>query len=313
MKRILVTGGEGFIGSHIVNELCQVQDNVMPAYTIISADNLSKYGKERNVKHKNYIFCETDILSSSYSDYILDLEPHVIIDLASIVGGINKINNSNDVVANINIFNQTFEVAKQLKNLEQYIFFSSSIVYDRINTFPTPELSLKDIPIPNSPYGYYKYTCEYLLQESNLPWTVIRPYNCIGIGDDNEDYAHVFTDFIRQAKRNGVIKVKGGNQYRSFIDCEDVAEIIESIIYYNNSIHNIYNIGNPSNYLKIKELAYKICDKIQNTSIIIEDNPNEKYDVKKMLPNINTINKELCVYPHHTLEDSLDKCIEYYN
>jgi nucleoside-diphosphate-sugar epimerase len=308
-KNVLITGSEGFIGQYLVNKLCQNKD-----YKIYGIDNLSKHNKQRDIKYNNYNFVKLNICSPFYQDIILDIDPHIIIDMASVVGGINKINNQNDVIANLNIFNQTFQVAQKLPNLEQYIFFSSSIVYDRINTFPTPELSIKDIPAPNSPYGYYKYTCEYLINNSELPWTIIRPYNCIGIGDDNEKYAHVFTDFIRQAKRNGQIRVKGGKQYRAFIDCEDIANIIDKIVYNNCSTNQIYNLGNTNNYISIERLALLITNRIsQCHSYIIEDNPNERYDVKNMMPNIDKILKLGYYSSSTTFYESLNKCIEYYN
>lgn len=305
---IVITGAEGFIGQYLVNKLCEDSNN-----EVFGIDNLSKHGVRRDVEHKNYTFLNVDILSKYYKPLVMDINPTLIIDLASVVGGINKINHANDVVTNINIFNQTFEIAQKLKT--KYIFFSSSIVYDRINTFPTPELSIRDIPAPNSPYGYYKYTCEYLLEQSSLPYTIIRPYNCIGIGDDNEDYAHVFTDFIRQAKRNKEIIVNGGNQYRSFIHCQDVADIVSIIIKNIQRYRQIYNVGNPINYCSIQDLAYNIAHKcgLTYSDVILRDNPNVLIDVKQMLPNINKIKAEFDYTPRFSLSQSLDQCVRYYN
>ena len=310
---ILITGSEGFVGSHIVDELCQNADNL-----IYGIDNLSKHNKERGIKYKNYTLFKVDILSNYYKELIHQLQPNIIIDLASLVGGINLLNRNcviSDMIYNIDLFNQTFQCAKSLHSLKHFISFSTSIVYEKIKTFPTPELKIEDIPIPNSPYGYYKYTCEYMLQNSNLPWTIIRPYNCIGVGDDHEHYAHVFTDFIRQAKRDKKIKVCGGNQIRSFIDCRDVARAISYIIESNvKTIHKTYNVGNPNNNCYISSLAYTIGELLNldiSKDISIIPNYN-MLDVGQMEPNIDKIKSELLFFPKYTLNESLMECIKYY-
>lgn len=252
---ILITGSEGFVGHHVAEHFCE------QGYNVIGVDNLIKYGKIRENlrKYKNYFFHNIDLLND-LPWKVATLHPHIIIDMASIVGGINAFNTQyiyDDMVDNIRMYNKVLRIAKNAykdNHLKRLINISSSIIYEHCDN----EVEDQEIKPPTHPYGYYKYTCEYLTKQANIPYTICRLYNAVGTGDDNEKYSHVFSDFARQLNRTGNINISN-NTIRTFIDCKEIAKSLQAIIENISTINKTYNIC--SDYkTKISELARELIE-----------------------------------------------------
>ncbi|MFA5397870.1 MAG: NAD(P)-dependent oxidoreductase [Methanogenium sp.] len=306
---IVITGSEGFVGHYVAQHFCKL------GHKVFGIDNLCRYGKRRETlsQYPNYIFIEHD-LTQSFSWYFATIKPHIIIDMASIVGGVSKFNTNNkfdDMINNIYIHNHMLNWAKVLYNdniLKRFITISSSIVYHNSNH----EEENKDVVIPTHPYGYYKYTCEYLTKQANIPYTICRLYNCIGVGEDDEKHAHVFADFARQLNRSKQIVI-GNNTIRNFVKCEDIGVVLEKILSKNITINQTYNVCS-SKYLSMKDVAKNLVNvqrfldeyksiKYDNKDIyeldisIMQGNYNKLYDAIKYIPNSDDINwKELLEY-----------------
>jgi nucleoside-diphosphate-sugar epimerase len=306
---IVITGSEGFVGHYVAQHFCKL------GHKVFGIDNLCRYGKRRETlsQYPNYIFIEHD-LTQSFSWYFATIKPHIIIDMASIVGGVSKFNTNNkfdDMINNIYIHNHMLNWAKVLYNdniLKRFITISSSIVYHNSNH----EEENKDVVIPTHPYGYYKYTCEYLTKQANIPYTICRLYNCIGVGEDDEKHAHVFADFARQLNRSKQIVI-GNNTIRNFVKCEDIGVVLEKILSKNITINQTYNVCS-SKCLSMKDVAKNLVNvqrfldeyksiKYDNKDIyeldisIMQGNYNKLYDAIKYIPNSYDINwKELLEY-----------------
>jgi hypothetical protein len=190
MKKILLTGSQGFIGSYICNEL------LSKGYKVVGVDNFQKYGKVTRAHdtHPNFKLYNIDVLSDNFLE-IVDLEkPNMIIAGAAMIGGISYFHKfAYDLLAtNERILAQTFDaaiLAHKKGYLERIIVLSSSMVFEEALVYPTPESAIKNTPPPSSTYGFQKLASEYFAkgawEQYQLPYSIIRPFNCVGIGEDD--------------------------------------------------------------------------------------------------------------------------------
>ncbi|MCL4121587.1 UNVERIFIED_CONTAM: hypothetical protein GTU68_001744 [Idotea baltica] len=232
--KILLTGGAGFIGSHVF-------DKLNPSNEILILDNLSK-GRKSNLKSA-YNLIEIDINDKKTGDIISDFNPNIIIHTAAQTSVSNSLEKpetdvKDNILASINILNNINQ------DLEHFIFFSSggAIYGDQIE-FPATE----DHPIqPISPYGiskrYIELYLEYLSKVKNLNYTSLRLSNVYGPRQRSDMEGGVIAIFIENLIKNIEPKIYGnGEQTRDFIYVEDIAKAVESII--NKKVYGTYNLS----------------------------------------------------------------------
>ncbi|WIH87003.1 NAD-dependent epimerase/dehydratase family protein [Brachyspira pilosicoli] len=279
---ILITGGAGFIGSHIADIL--IQNN----YKVIIADNLST-GKKDNINNKaifynidikNYNDLE-NIFNNNKIEYIIHLAAQV-----SVPNSIrNPINDANEnIIATLNII----ELSKKY-NIKKIIASSSAAVYGIPKKLPIDELHTT---IPISYYGLSKLTMEKYLILSNLNYIICRFSNVYGPRQTPHGEAGVVSIFIDNAINNKDLNIFGdGKQTRDFIYVEDIAKIFLFFIEKNIS-NEILNIS-TNNSININELANTIIN-ISKSNIKINylekrdgDIDDSILDNKKLLNLIN--------------------------
>lgn len=219
-KKILITGGAGFIGSHIVDEL--IEDN-----EIIIVDNLST-GSIKNLKyphHENLDFIKEDIRKINFNeltsgtDYIFHLAA-----MASVPLSVEKPEECHE----INV-DATVKLLKSAANndVEKIIFSSSSAVYGENTNMPLKET---EQPMPTSPYAASKASCELYLKAFNesygLNYTALRYFNVFGPRQDkNSQYAAVIPNFISALLEGKQAEIYGdGEQTRDFVYIKDIAK-----------------------------------------------------------------------------------------
>ena len=184
---ILVTGSAGFICGYLVEEL------LLHGHTVYGIDNFSKYGKVQKSydNHPNYHFIEGDVKNTPLMKE-LALQCDQIISAAAMIGGISYFHElAYDLLAeNERIIASTFDAAIHAfrhGHLEKINILSSSMVFECTETFPSREGDERKSPPPMSTYGFQKLACEYFAQgaweQYKLPYTIIRPFNCVGIGE----------------------------------------------------------------------------------------------------------------------------------
>ncbi|MBW5397738.1 NAD-dependent epimerase/dehydratase family protein, partial [Brachyspira pilosicoli] len=211
---ILITGGAGFIGSHIADIL--IQNN----YKVIIADNLSTGKKENinnkalfyNIDIKNYNDLEA-IFNNNKIEYIIHLAAQV-----SVPNSIrNPINDANEnIIATLNII----ELSKKY-NIKKIIASSSAAVYGIPKKLPIDELHNT---VPISYYGLSKLTMEKYLILSNLNYIICRFSNVYGPRQTPHGEAGVISIFMDNAINNKDLNIFGnGKQTRDFIYVEDIA------------------------------------------------------------------------------------------
>jgi UDP-glucose 4-epimerase len=185
--RILVTGAAGFINGYLVPELLEA------GHEVIGLDDFSKYGRlaKSYDDHPRYRFVEGDAKDAALMRE-LAADCDQVVAAAAMIGGISYFHEfAYDLLAeNERILAATFDAAIAAHrdgHLERIVVVSSSMVYESATVFPTPEGAEETSPPPVSTYGFQKLASEYFAkgawEQYRLPYTIVRPFNCVGIGE----------------------------------------------------------------------------------------------------------------------------------
>ena len=185
--KILVTGSAGFIAGYLIEELLSA------GHEVVGLDNFSKYGpvERRFDSDPRYRAVVGDAKDESLLRDLL-AECDQFVAGAAIIGGITLFHErAYDLIAeNERITAAAFDAAitaHRAGTLQKITVVSSSMVYECATVFPTPEGEHRRCPPPQSTYGFQKLATEYFAQgaweQYQLPYTIVRPFNCIGIGE----------------------------------------------------------------------------------------------------------------------------------
>jgi UDP-glucose 4-epimerase len=331
MKKILLTGSQGFIGSYICNELLN------KGYIVIGVDNYQKYGKinRPHDNHPNFKLYNIDVLSSEFLNIVDKEQPNMIIAGAAMIGGISYFHKfAYDLLAtNERILAQTFDAAiKSYKEgyLERIIVLSSSMVFEETTLYPTPEDEIKKCPPPSSTYGFQKLASEYFAkgawEQYSLPYSIVRPFNCVGIGEEESIseheitsgniklmLSHVLPDLINKTlKGQNPLHILGeGNQVRCYTNGKDLARGIRMVIESEKAINEDFNISTPqaTSVLELAEIVWNTINPHKEFKTI-HDEPFE-YDVQKRIPDVTKAKEILGFEAEISLEESVKEVIEY--
>lgn len=245
---ILITGGAGFIGSHIVDELI---DN---SYNVIVADNLST-GRMENINN-SAIFYNIDIKDKTRLETLfINNKIKYIIHLAAqaSVGYSMKypICDANEnIISSLNLI----ELAKKY-NIKKLIVSSTAAVYGEPQYLPIDENHNAN---PSSYYGLSKLTMEKYIELSNIDYIIFRFSNVYGPRQIPEGEAGVVSIFMDYFINNNKINIFGdGNQTRDFIYVKDIAKILFLCIKNDNITKEIINISSNVS-ISINELYEKL-------------------------------------------------------
>ncbi len=322
--KVLVTGSEGFIGSYLCSELLKHD------YQVCGIDNFSKYGEVIHVhdRHDNFTFVRGNAIN--LAELCDTVHPDFVIAGAAMIGGIGYFHKyAYDLLAtNERITASTFDYALdefQHHNLQRIIVLSSSMVYESTKTYPTPESNI--CPPPQSTYGFQKLACEYFCkgayEQYGLPYTIIRPFNCIGvgevdaIGEENIMFtmSHVVPDLIRksiQVGKNGSLPILGsGNQIRHYTYGGDIARGIRLAMESDKAINEDFNISSDRQ-VTVLELADLIWRKLYGDTVLaIQHCESYPYDVQIRSPSTEKAKDVLGFECETNLEDALDIVIDW--
>jgi nucleoside-diphosphate-sugar epimerase len=185
--KILVTGAAGFICGYLVPELLE------RGHDVVGLDDFSKYGRltKSYDDHPRYRFVEGDAKDAALLTELAG-DCDQVVAAAAMIGGISYFHEfAYDLIAeNERILAATFDAAIAAHrggHLERIVVLSSSMVYESATVFPTPEGAELTSPPPISTYGFQKLASEYFAkgawEQYRLPYTILRPFNCVGIGE----------------------------------------------------------------------------------------------------------------------------------
>jgi len=322
VRRVLLTGSQGFIGSYIAMDL------LSNGYEVVGIDNYSKYGRVSRPQdsHPNFTLIEHDLVNPIPDIGDVDL----VIAGAAMIGGISYFHKyAYDLLAvNERIIANTMDYC--IKTRTRVVVLSSSMVYESETTFPSSERGLKNIPPPISSYGFQKLSVEYFAKAAHdqyqIPYTIIRPFNCVGVGEDKAlgemgvqsgnielMMSHVLPDLINKILKgqDPVVILGQGDQTRCYTNGKDIARGIRLAIESPNAINEDYNISTPL-ATTVLELLQVVWDKLKpGEELKIKTSPGYTYDVPFRLPDVSKARNHLGFESEISLEDSVDEVIEW--
>jgi len=326
IMKILVTGAAGFIAGYVIEKLLKLE------HTVIGIDNYSKYGETKKTydKNSNYNFYYHDAKDVSFLKNHLSECDHFI-HLASKIGGIRYFSLlSYDLLAeNERLIAAAMDAAiyaNKFCRLKKITVISSSMVFENATIFPTKESHIDKFPSPSSTYGFQKLACEYFAkgawEQYRLPYTIIRPFNCAGIGEtkplceksNNEiGLSHVIPDLCKKIlmKQNPLHILGDGSQIRCYTYGGDIADGIIISLENKNAKNQTFNIS-ANQSISVLELAKLINYKINGTRILnfVYDKA-PRYDVQKRIPNVEKAKKLLKFEATTSLDKILDEVIPW--
>ena len=331
MKTIAITGSAGFIGGYVVQEALD------RGYRVIGIDNLSKYGEaSRNFDdNPNYLFVNLDAQNSDDLTEIFSEANHVIAG-AAMIGGISYFHTyAYDLLAtNERIMASTCDAAIKAFGtgiLEKVTYLSSSMVFESTTHWPSKEGDERLIPPPISSYGFQKLAVEYFARAAwdqyRLPYTILRPFNCVGIGEKkairNKEIksgnvalamSHVVPDLIQKVlKGQDPLHILGsGHQVRCYTYGGDLAIGIISSLESTKTLNNDYNLSTTEETTVIT-LAEKIWKKIHGNhkEFRFVTEQSYLYDVQRRIPSVEKAYRDFGFEAKTTLDDMLDEVIEW--
>lgn len=328
--KVLVTGAKGFVAGYLIQELLD------RGYTVYGIDNLFKYGPvdKSYDRHPRYTFIQEDAKNVPLLKELLSDCDHLIAN-AAIIGGIALFHElAYDLLAeNERITAAGFDAAiwaHQNRRLKKITVMSSSMVFESTEVFPTPEGEQLRSPPPLSTYGFQKLACEYFAKGANeqygLPYTIVRPFNCIGIGErramvDKEvlsgnvklAMSHVVPDLVQKIlKGQDPLHILGsGSQVRHYTYGGDLAQGIRMTLEHPAALNNDFNLS-TSESTTVLSLAEQIWKKIKPGSPFrhTSDRPFS-YDVQKRVPDTTKASELLGFEARTTLSQALEEIIPW--
>ncbi|KKP66664.1 MAG: NAD-dependent epimerase/dehydratase [Candidatus Roizmanbacteria bacterium GW2011_GWC2_35_12] len=311
-KKVVVTGGDGFIGSHLVEILYSYGAKIK---LFVRNKELKKIPLQiqRQIEITQVDLNNKKEIESNITD------EKIVINLAAKVGGIEYNMNHpasifrDNILSFINLIDNY-----RNKNLERFCIVSSACVYPRHCSIPTPESEgFIDLPEPtNIGYGWSKRTEELLgdwyNKEYGMNISIVRPYNAYGPRDNfNPESSHVIPALIRRVfSGENPLKVWGsGNQTRSFLFVKDFARGVLEVCE-KNTQPNAINLGTDEE-TKIKDLIYLILKISKVDKKIIFDTTKAEGQPRR---NCDTtlLKKVVGFKTEYDIEKGLEETIEFY-
>lgn len=311
IKKVLVTGGCGFIGSEVVKQL------LAKSYQVRIADDLSK--SESRLKAKCE-FLRIDLTNQRVADKAF-AGMDICINLAAKIGGIGYFHKYPATILSENnrIYSATFAAAVKHK-ISRMIYISSSMVFESTTRFPSKEADVKIIPPPLSAYGFSKLTgewyCKAFWDEYRLPYSICRPFNAYGINEypgEEVGYAHVIPDLVKKILRGDYpLEILGnGQQTRSFTHVADLARGIITVMESPKAKNEDFNLAS-SREIKIIDLAkylWGLCGRKEKFKVKLV--PGFAYDIQRRSPDVSKLKKFLGWKAEVKLEDGLMEIINW--
>ncbi|MDC1296605.1 SDR family oxidoreductase [Alphaproteobacteria bacterium] len=300
MKKILITGGAGFIGSHLSEKL------VSNGYDVTILDNFAtgKLSNLNNIINKsNLNVIEADIRNfSKIIDFFTNVD--IVFHLAALAEIVPSIENPKDYFdTNVNGTFNIIEASKK-NNISKIIYAASSSCYGLPNKYPTPENHPTN---PMYPYALTKYIGEQLLihwsKVYNIPSISLRLFNVYGPKSRTSGtYGAVFGVFLAQKIAKMPFTIVGnGEQTRDFTYVDDVIDSMISAAF--SSIdYEIFNVGSSNSYS-----INKLVDLIGGEKVYIPKRPGEP---ECTWADISKIKNILGWQPNITFENGVSKILE---
>jgi UDP-glucose 4-epimerase len=329
--RILVTGAAGFISGYLVPELLDA------GHDVIGIDDFSKYGRltKSYDDHPRYRFVEGDAKDVALlSELAADCDQ--VVAGAAMIGGISYFHEfAYDLLAeNERILASTFDAAiaaHREGKLSRIVVISSSMVYESATTFPTPEGAQQTSPPPISTYGFQKLASEYFAkgawEQYELPYTILRPFNCVGIGERRAlrdadimsgnvklALSHVVPDLVLKVlKGQDPLHILGdGSQVRHYTYGGDLAHGIRLALESEATRNEDLNLSTaqPTTVLDLAQAIWRKIHDSDREFHYVSDPPFE-HDVQMRVPDVRKARDLIGFEATTSLDTMLDEVIPW--
>jgi UDP-glucose 4-epimerase len=331
MSVVVVSGSAGFIGGYVVEELLE------RGHEVVGVDNLSKYGAATRSYDGNphFRFVEGDCRNVELMTGLLADADHFLAG-AAMIGGISYFHTyAYDLLANneriIAASCDAAIAAHRSGRLQKVTYLSSSMVFESTETWPSVEGDERKSPPPLSSYGFQKLAVEYFARAAwdqyQLPYTIVRPFNCVGIGESRAlgdievtsgnvklAMSHVVPDLVQKVlKGQDPVHILGdGSQIRHYTYGGDLAKGIVDAMEHPAALNEDFNLSTAAS-TSVLELAESIWTKVNGPDKpfrYVSDDPFE-HDVKRRVPDVDKAKKVLGFEATTTLDEMLDEVIPW--
>jgi UDP-glucose 4-epimerase len=306
-QKILVTGGAGFIGSHLVDSL------VSDGYQVVVLDDLTSGRLENLNKHldkKSIIFLKGDIRDKEIVEKSLD-GVEAIFHLAAITSVPYSIKHQKlTEEVNVNGTKNLLEVSLQ-KGVERFVFASSCAVYGRTEILPISEEHPKN---PITPYAESKLNaeecCSYFQKTYGLKTTLLRIFNVYGSRMREDRYGGVIAKFLERIRKGKSPIVFGdGEQTRDFIYVMDVVKAMKLTLENQKSVNQNFNVG-TGKPTTINRLAHLLLERLGLLEIKPIYKPLREGDIKYSYADIRKAKRLLSFKPDYSIKEGLQTLVD---
>jgi UDP-glucose 4-epimerase len=328
--KTLVSGSSGFIGGYLVEELLR------RGHEVVGVDNFSKYGKVSKSYDSDpkYRLVEGDAQDVGLMTELLSDCDHFIAG-AALIGGISYFHvYAYDLLAqNERIIAASCDAAIKAHaegRLKKVTYMSSSMVFESTDRWPSAEGDERKVPPPLSSYGFQKLAVEYFARAAwdqyNLPYTIVRPFNCVGIGESRAlgdvevdsgnvklAMSHVVPDLVQKIlKGQDPLHILGsGDQVRHYTYGGDLASGIIDAVESDAALNEDFNLSTAES-TSVLELAQLIWTKIKGDEPFrYVSDPAFEHDVQKRVPDVEKAKRVLGFEATTTLDKMLDEVIPW--
>jgi len=329
--KVVVTGAAGFISGDLVAELLNA------GHEVVGVDNFSKYGPVTHTfdDDPRYRLVEGDAKDAELLTR-LAADCDQVVAGAAMIGGISYFHEfAYDLLAeNERICAATFDAAiasHRAGRLKRITVLSSSMVFESASVFPTPEGAQATSPPPHSTYGFQKLATEYFArgahEQYGLPYTIVRPFNCVGIGERRalRDHdvmsgnvklalSHVVPDLVQKALRGqDPLHILGdGGQVRHYTYGGDLAHGIRLAMESDRAVNEDFNLSTAQS-TTVRELAELIWRKVHGPSrpLRLVSDPPYEHDVQMRVPDVRKARELLGFEATTSLDEVLDEVIPW--
>ena len=331
MSTVLVTGSAGFIGGYVVKELLD------RGYAVIGIDNYSKYGHVSRSydAHPAYRFVEGDVCDVDLMKDLLKECEHFIAG-AAMIGGISYFHTyAYDLLATnerITAASCDAAIAAHAEGrLEKVTYMSSSMVFESTDVWPSVEGQERRVPPPASSYGFQKLAVEYFARAAydqyGLPFTIVRPFNCVGIGErralgDVEilsgnvklAMSHVVPDLVQKVlKGQDPLHLLGdGSQVRHYTYGGDLARGIVTAMEHPAALNEDFNLS-TAEATTVLDLAEAIWVKVKGPDVPFRfvSDPPFPHDVQRRVPSVEKAERLLDFTAQTGLDEILTEVVPW--
>ena len=317
--KVLITGGAGFVGSHLSEALLARGD------TVFVLDNLST-GSIDNIEHlkadRRFHYVVDSMMNEPVMAELID-RADVVFHLAAAVG-VRLIVESPVNTIETNVHGTEMVLKHANKKKKKVLVASTSEVYGKSDTVPFREDA--DLVLGPTSKGRWSYACskaidEFLAlaywKEKRLPVVVFRLFNTVGPRQTGR-YGMVVPNFVKQALLGHPLTVFGdGSQSRCFTYVSDVVDALIKLAEHPDAVGQVYNVGNGSEEVTILDLARRVKERAGSRSEIVLVPYDKAYeegfeDMPRRLPDVGKLHALIGYEPRVHLDEILDRVIEYF-